>query len=79
MSRYEVLLFLHIVGAIVWIGIGLTGHALLVWAHRKQEWDFGAKLQEAFSGIEAPAGILGPLLGLVTGVWMVVDGPWGTD
>ncbi|MDX1510493.1 MAG: DUF2269 family protein [Nitriliruptorales bacterium] len=77
MSRYEVLLFLHIAGAIVWIGIGMTGQALLVWAYRKEEFAFGAKLQEAFSGIEAPAGILGPLLGLVTGIWLVVDGPWG--
>ncbi len=77
MSRYDVLLFLHIVGAIVWLGIGLTGHALAVWAHRKREWTFFAKLQEGFASLEAPAGILGPLLLLGTGIGLVADGPWG--
>ena len=77
MSRYDVLLFLHIVGAIVWVGIGLTGHALAVWAYRKHEWTFFAKLQEGFGSLEAPAGILGPLLLLGTGIGLVADGPWG--
>ncbi len=77
MSRYDVLLFLHIVGAIVWVGIGLTGHALAVWAYRKREWTFFAKLQEGFGSLEAPASILGPLLLLGTGIGLVVDGPRG--
>lgn len=64
-------------GAIVWIGLGLTGHALSVWAHRNREWAFATKLQSAFAWIEPPAFVVGPLLLLVTGIWLVIDGPWG--
>lgn len=67
---------LHILGAIVWIGIGLTGHALSAWAYRNGEWDFSARLQAAFASLEAPAAVLGPLLALGTGIGLVVDGPW---
>lgn len=76
MSRYEVLLFFHIAGAIAWLGIGLTGHVLLVWADRHREWDFAAKLQSAFAAIEIPAAVLGPVLLAGTGVGLVADGPW---
>lgn len=77
MGRYGILLFLHIVGAIVWVGIGLTGHTLAVLAYRHGEWRFGATLQAMFGRIEAPAFVLGPLLLLGTGIGLVIEGPWG--
>ena len=76
MGLYEVLLFLHVIGAIVWIGVGITGHALLVVADRRREWAFAADLNRAFGWIEAPAGVFGPLLLLASGVGMVLEGAW---
>lgn len=77
MDRYEVLLFLHVVGAVVWIGIGLTVHVLLFWADRTREREFAARLAAAVEWIEPRAVVAGPLLLLGTGIGMVVDGPWG--
>jgi uncharacterized membrane protein len=77
MGSYEVLLFLHVVGAIVWVGVGLTGHALEAWFHRHGEWTLLARLQPAWASIEPLAAVGGPLLLLGTGVALVADGPWG--
>lgn len=73
---YEILLFFHVLGAIVWIGLGLTGQALTVWAYRSREWVFAGKTVSFFEWLDAPAGVLGPLLLLGTGIGLVLDGPW---
>jgi hypothetical protein len=73
---YKVYLFFHIFGAIVWIGLGITGHALGVWATRNREWDFGRTFSLALTSIEPAAIVAGPLLLLGTGIGMVLDGPW---
>jgi uncharacterized membrane protein len=76
MGRYEVLLFLHVFGAVVWVGVGLTGQALEAWFHRHGEWALLARLQPAWASIEPLAGVAGPLLLLGTGIALVADGPW---
>jgi uncharacterized membrane protein len=70
-------LFLHVVGAVVWIGVGLTGQAILVWADRREEHEFVATLYRWVAWVEPAAAVLGPLLLIVTGVGLVLDGPWG--
>lgn len=76
MGGYELLLFVHVAGAIVWIGVSLTAHVLLLWADRVGERRFAATLQDGVEAIEVPAAAAGPLLLLVTGVALVIDGPW---
>jgi hypothetical protein len=41
------------------------------------EYEFAAKLAESVKWIEPPAIVFGPLLLLITGVALVLDGPWG--
>ena len=60
----------------MWIGLGVTGHALLLWADRFGEPVFAADVQRAVNWIEPPAIVMGPLLLLASGVGMVLDGPW---
>jgi uncharacterized membrane protein len=76
-TRYEILLFLHVFGAIVWIGLGLTGMSMAVWAERHGEHAFAEPVYRGVAWIEPPAIVLGPLLLIVTGVALVLDGPWG--
>lgn len=47
-----------------------------VWADRAQQYDFIATLAAAVKWIEPPAIVLGPLTLIVTGVALVLDGPW---
>ena len=76
MSRYELLLFGHVFGAIVWIGLGLTGMSMAIWADRHGEHAFAEPVYRWVAWIEPPAIVLGPLLLIVTGVALVLDGPW---
>lgn len=76
MTRYELLLFLHVFGAIVWIGLGLVGQSLGVWADRQGEYALAGPIYRWVAWIEPPATVLGPLLLIVTGVGLVLDGPW---
>ena len=76
-DRYGLLLFLHVLGAIVWIGLGLAGHAFFLWAAREGDYGFLAKLNSAVKWIEPPSIVLGPLILLATGSGLVLDGPWG--
>jgi hypothetical protein len=76
MSRYELLLFLHVVGAIVWSGLLLTGLTLFYWADRNDERAVAYKLDEAIAWLEPGAAVAGPLLLLITGIALVFDGPW---
>lgn len=76
MTRYEVILSLHVLGAIVWIGLGLVGMSMAVWADRHGEHAFAEPVYRWVAWIEPPAIVLGPLLLIVTGVALVLDGPW---
>lgn len=76
MGGYELLLFAHVVGAVVWVGVGFTSHVLLLWADRENERRFAARLQAAIEAIEVPVAVAGPGLLLATGIALVIDGPW---
>jgi hypothetical protein len=66
-----------VLGTLVWGGVLIAGTALLLWADRNDERVFAAKLESAVAWLEPPVGVAGPLLLLVTGIWLVIDGPWG--
>jgi len=70
------LLFGHVFGVIVWIGLGLTGMSMAIWADRHGEHAFTEPVYRWVAWIEPPAIVLGPLLLIVTGVALVLDGPW---
>jgi len=75
-SRYDLLVFLHVFAAIVWIGLGLTGMSMAVWAYRHGEHAFVESVYRWVAWIEPPAIVLGPLMLVVTGAALVLDGPW---
>lgn len=62
-------------GAIVWIGLGLVGQSMAVWADRCGEHAFAEPVYRWVAWIEPPAIVFGPLLLIVTGVGLVLDGP----
>src|SRR2546422_325509 len=79
MSRYELLLFLHVVSVIVWLGAGTTLALTAVFAQRSGDAEEFRRL-----------GILGRWLGprvfapaalgaLVFGILLVSDGSWTFD
>lgn len=69
-------MFGHVLGAIVWIGLGLVGMSMAVWADRHGEHAFVEPVYRWVAWIEPPAIVHGPLLLIVTGVALVLDGPW---
>jgi uncharacterized membrane protein len=76
MSRYELLVLLHIVAVIVWLGAGFTMDLLFMRAERtKNPAELGktGELQEwLVPRVFIPSGILT----LVFGVLLAWDGPW---
>lgn len=78
MSRYELYLLLHVVGAIVWLGGGAVIAVLLHRAMRDQPKAAEHLLPE----IEALGNRLfipASMVVLVAGILMVADGPWEFD
>lgn len=77
MTRYELLVFLHVSAAIVWVGAGFLIAVLVFGAERA-----GDRLKEA--GHHRDVGWLAPrlfipasLATLLLGIAVVADGPWG--
>jgi hypothetical protein len=58
------------------MGLLITGLALFYWADRNDERMVAHKLDEAIGWLEPGAAVAGPLLLLVTGIALVLDGPW---
>ena len=76
MTRYELLVFLHIAAAIVWLGAGFLMTVLVLGAARA-----GDRPREA--GYHRDAGWLAPrvfipasMATLVLGILLTIDGPW---
>ena len=76
MSRYELILLLHVVAVIIWLGAGFLLAVLVFGAERS-----GDRLKEA--GYHRDVGWLAPRLfipasvsALVLGILLVIDGPW---
>ena len=76
MTRYEVLLTLHVVAVVVWLGAGFTMDLLFLRAERMRspaEIGRTAELQEwLVPRVFIPTG----LLTLILGAFLVWDGPW---
>ena len=79
MTWYELLLFLHIVAAIIWLGSGLLIQILAARAERAND-------AEGLQRVAADAAALGETLFIpaslatvILGVLLVIDGPWAFD
>src|SRR4051794_8014544 len=79
MTRYDVLLFLHLCAAIVWLGSNVLLQVLATMTERAKDDVTFAKLfsysAELAPKLFVPAG----LLTVVFGIAMVADGPWSFD
>src|SRR4051812_24360708 len=79
MSRYELLLFLHLTAAIVWVGSNVLLQILATMTERAKDDVTFAKLfsysAELAPKLFVPAG----LLTVPFGIGMVADGPWSFD
>jgi uncharacterized membrane protein len=78
-SYYEVLLFVHVLGVAIWLG---TGFALLVLGDRFGRAGDNQALQSLFGQSEWLATrifIPVSLTALVTGILLVIEGPWAFD
>lgn len=79
MTLYEILLFLHVAAAIVWLGAAVTIQALAIRADRS---DNPEEIRQIASDSEwlAPRLIIPTsLLVLAFGIALVLEGPWGFD
>ena len=79
MSYYEVLLFVHVFGVAIWLG---TGFALLVLGDRFGRAGDDHALQSLFGQSEWLATrifIPVSLIAVVTGILLVIEGPWSFD
>ena len=79
MSRYELLLFLHIAAAIVWLGAAATLQLLIFRAERTSD---PAVMKVTADGAEWLANrvfIPSSLAVLALGILLTIDGPWGFD
>jgi hypothetical protein len=79
MSRYEILLFLHLTAAIVWIGSNVLLQILATMTERAGD-------DVTFAKLFSYTAVLGPrlfvpagLLTVIFGIGMVADGPWSFD
>ena len=76
MAWYELLLFVHIVAAIIWLGAGFLLH---VQSHRATKAGDDQALERiALDATQLSTGLFIPasLTVLVMGVLLVIDGPW---
>jgi uncharacterized membrane protein len=78
-TRYELLVFLHLTAAIIWLGAGFLLGLLVLGAERA-----GDRMKEA--GYHRDVGWLAPRLFIpaslstvIFGVLVVIDGPWSFD
>jgi uncharacterized membrane protein len=79
LSYYEVLLFLHVAAAIVWLGAGFTFFLLSLKAERSADPMEGARLGESAHWLTPRLFIPSSLATLVLGILLVIEGPWGFD
>lgn len=75
MSRYEILLFFHILAVTVWIGGGFMLQILLYRARRAGP-DAVASLNESAEWTSQRIFMPASFAVLGFGIWLVVDGPW---
>lgn len=76
MTRYELLLYLHILGAVVWVGVVIFFQYLVFHAERTGDYGVLWGLLRDIEWLTNRLFIPATLLVLVSGILMVVDGPW---
>ena len=79
MSWYELLLFLHIVAAIIWLGSGLLIQILAARAERANDAEGLRRVAADSAGLSETLFIPASLATLILGVLLVIDGPWTFD
>jgi uncharacterized membrane protein len=78
-TTYKVLLTLHILAAIVWVGGGTLIQLLALRATRSKSAEHQAGFAEDVSIVSMRTFIPASLLLIVTGLWLVHEGAWGFD
>ena len=76
MARYELYLFLHVVGAIVWLGAGFTLSLLAYRASRARDNEALRRLAADSTALSTTVFMPAALMVLAMGLLMVFDGPW---
>jgi uncharacterized membrane protein len=79
MTWYELLLFLHIVAAIVWLGAGLLINIQAIRAERARDSEGLRRISTDAAALSETLFIPASLATLVFGILLVVDGPWSLD
>ena len=79
MTWYELLLFLHIVAAIVWLGSGLFLQILATRAERADDAEGLRRVAADSASLGETLFIPASLATLILGVLLVIDGPWTFD
>ncbi len=73
MTLFQVLLFVHLVAAMIWIGGALVGTLIGTFLSRQGDASAMSKFCMAFATIAGPAFGGSALVVLGTGIWMVAD------
>ena len=79
MARYDLYLFFHVVGAIIWLGSGLLLSVLAFRATRARDNEGLRRIAADSAGLANTLFIPASLSVLVFGLLMVIDGPWSFD
>ena len=79
MSRYELLLFLHIAAAILWLGAAATVQALIFRAMGTSDALVMKTTADGANWLATRIFIPSSLAVLILGILLVIDGPWGFD
>ncbi len=79
MSWYELLLFLHIAAAIIWLGSGFLIQVLAYRADKAEDAEGLRRVADDSASLSESLFIPASLSVLVLGVLLVLDGPWEFD
>ena len=79
MSTYELLLTLHILAAVAWIGGAVCVQLLAIRADRSKVPEQMRKIADDAEWLAKRLFIPSSLAVLVFGILLVIDGPWGFD
>jgi uncharacterized membrane protein len=79
MSRYELLVFLHVASAIVWLGAGSTLTMIGIKAMRSSDPLDVKGVAETSEWLTPRLFIPASLATLIFGILLVLDGPWAFD
>jgi uncharacterized membrane protein len=78
-SYYEILLFLHLVAAAVWLGAAVTLHALFVRARGTDDGVLIERLTKNSDWLVTRVFVPTSLAALVLGILLTIEGSWGFD